>query len=259
MLERDLARLRVVEARYSPEGREVTARYDIERNAKAETEKRRDAARKALDEYRQQIFPRYEDRINHYLRGLHAGFRLSSVSAVNSRQGSSANYQVLLDEISVPIPLSPGLPNEPSVKTTLSSGDRNALALAFFLTSLELDPDPQRVVLLDDPMTSLDEHRTLATVREVLDLRHTAGQVIIFSHSKPFLFSIWRDTNSNDPRRSLQIKRDSGDTSTFVEWDVSQESVTEHDKRADLVRRYLDSPVGAASAAPSQALSKTRS
>jgi hypothetical protein len=244
VLERDLARLRTVEARYSPEGKEVAARYDAERLAKTETEVRKDAARTELDEYRRNIFPRYQDRINHYLRALHAGYRLSSVSPVNSRQGSSANYQVLLDEISVPIPLSPILPNEPSVKTALSAGDRNALALAFFLTSLELDPDTQRLVLLDDPMTSLDEHRTLATVREILDLRHTAGQVIILSHSKPFLFSIWKDTNSNDPRRSLQIKRDSGDTSTFVEWDVSQESVTEHDKRSDLLRRYLDSPVG---------------
>jgi hypothetical protein len=45
-------------------------------------------------------------------------------------------------------------------RLTLGVGDRNTLALAFFFSSLTQD---RRTIVIDDPMTSLDEHRSLNT------------------------------------------------------------------------------------------------
>jgi wobble nucleotide-excising tRNase len=38
-------------------------------------------------------------------------------------------------------------------------------------------------------MSSLDEHRSLATINAVVDLSTRSKQVIVLSHSKPFLCS----------------------------------------------------------------------
>ena len=40
----------------------------------------------------------------------------------------------------------------------MSAGDRNTLALAFFFTNLDQSPDlAQKIIVIDDPITSLDE------------------------------------------------------------------------------------------------------
>jgi len=243
VLERDLAGLKMVEARYSEEGKDLAGKWLAEKAAKGETEKRRDAARTALETYREQVFPAYEAKLNDYLRRLNAGFRLQKVVSQNSRVGSSASYHVLVNQTAVP--LVGTRPSSPSFRTLLSSGDRNALALAFFLASIELDPGKAtKVVVFDDPMTSLDEHRTLSTVKEVLGLRSVVKQVIVMSHSKPFLLSVWDDTRKNDPRSAMKVERDVNDTSTLSAWDVTREAVTAHDKRAELVQSYIVSPIG---------------
>jgi hypothetical protein len=43
--------------------------------AKATAEQARDAARNALDTYRENVFPNYETAINLYLQRFNAGFR----------------------------------------------------------------------------------------------------------------------------------------------------------------------------------------
>lgn len=68
----------------------------------------------------------------------------------------------------------------PAFRNTLSSGDRNTLALAFFFASLDQDPQlAQKIAVIDDPMTSLgsgDGPRNAAA-------RSRVSQVIVLSHS----------------------------------------------------------------------------
>jgi wobble nucleotide-excising tRNase len=80
--------------------------------------------------------------------------------------GSAISYSVLINAVAVP--LATGNPLGPSFRNTLSAGDRNALALAFFFASLERDPQrAQKIVVIDDPISSLDEHRSLVTIQEM--------------------------------------------------------------------------------------------
>ncbi len=95
-------------------------------------------------------------------------------------------------------PRSPHWPtdNGPSFRNTLSAGDRNTLALAFFFASLDRDPAlADKIVVIDDPMTSLDEHRSLTTVHEMRQLHDRVSQMIVLSHSKPFLLGVWNDAD----------------------------------------------------------------
>lgn len=194
----------------------------------------REQAREALNDYRQNIFPAYQARINDYLNRFNAGYRLDQVDCVNTRGGSACSYSVLINNTAVPQTADAG----PSFRNTLSAGDRNALALSFFFASLEQDPRfAQKIVVIDDPMTSLDEHRALTTVQEIRRLLPRVTQVVVLSHSKPFLCSLWEGAPVAD-RSAMRLVR-TGAGSTFAAWDVRRDCVTEHDRRHELVSRYL--------------------
>jgi wobble nucleotide-excising tRNase len=245
----DLARLRAVSARHSPPLNAACDAYVEEKSAKTASEQQRNAARAALDQYRTAIFPAYERAINNYLGRFNAGFRLGAVGSVNTRAGSSANYNVVINNVAVGLTSNGG----PSFRTTLSAGDRNTLALAFFFASLEQAPDlADKIVVIDDPMTSLDEHRSLTTVEEVRGLLHRVRQVIVLSHSKPFLCAIWEGADTQI-RSALRINRD-GSGSTLANWNVHQDCITEHDKRHALVSGYVRAANVANERAVAQAL-----
>lgn len=70
----------------------------------------------------------------------------------------------------------------------LSEGEKRAVALADFLTEVELDSTSNGIVL-DDPVTSLDlEWRE--TIAKMLVEKSKDRQVIIFTHDLPFLYYI---------------------------------------------------------------------
>jgi wobble nucleotide-excising tRNase len=233
----DLAKLKATEARHSAKIAPLCQSYLQEKAAKKATETLRDTARAALEAYRASVFPAYESAINDYLRKFGAGFRLGAVSSVNSRGGSSCTYNVIID--SIPVPLT-GNPGEPAFKNTLSAGDRNTLALAFFFASLDRDAHlAQKIVVIDDPMTSLDESRSLTTVQELRRLVDRVGQVIVLSHSRPFLCTVWEKADRVS-RAAIKVIREN-DGSNLVAWNVQQDSITEHDKRHAKVVAYIAS------------------
>lgn len=230
----DLARLKITRSRYSEDVALQCAAYEAEKAAKTRTEGLRDQARNELDDYRRNIFPAYQNVLNDYLGRFNAGFRLDQVDSVNTRGGSACSYSVLINNAAVPHTADGG----PSFRNTLSAGDRNVLALAFFFASLEQDPQlADKIVVIDDPMTSLDEHRSLTTVQEIRRLVPRVAQVIVLSHSKPFLCNLWEAASTADCSSIRLIRAAAG--STFAVWDVRQDCITEHDRRHELVTRYL--------------------
>jgi wobble nucleotide-excising tRNase len=230
----ELGRLSIIKRRFTPAVVAVCDAYLAEKAAKKTTEAARDAAREALEQYRRTIFPAYQSTINDYLGRFGAAFRLADVGSVNTRAGSSATYTVLINNQPVGLASDTG----PSFRNTLSAGDRNTLALAFFFASLEQDPNlGDVIVVVDDPMSSLDDHRTLVTVEELVKMARRVKQMIVLSHSKPFLLSLWKSGPKNS-RAAMRISRvQSG--STFEEWRANDDAITEHDRRYSRVQAYI--------------------
>tara|TARA_R100000935_G_C2840561_1_gene170747 strand:- start:2233 stop:4518 length:2286 start_codon:yes stop_codon:yes gene_type:complete len=234
VLASDLAKLRAQNARFDPAVAQHCDAYFGEKVAKGATENLRTQARAALDQYREQIFPAYEAAINDFLRRFGASFRLGEVQSINTRTGSSSSFCVVINQKNVNLIAEAG----PSFRNTLSAGDRNTLALAFFFASLEQDPNlANKIVVIDDPMTSLDEHRTLRTREEILAMGRRVRQVIVLSHSKAFLCHLWEQADRNAVV-ALRINRAAVGSDIAV-WDVRNDSISEHDKRHELVRAYL--------------------
>ena len=151
---------------------------------------------------------------------------------MNIRGGSSCTYSVVINSIEVPVTSSTG----PSFRNTLSAGDRNTLALAFFFASLEQDAAnlARKIVVIDDPMTSLHELRQLLA---------RVDQMIVLSHSKPFLCPLWEDASAAT-RSAFRIDRvrvnQNQDASTITLWDVHDDCITENDRRHERARAYLN-------------------
>lgn len=233
----DLARLKAIKARHSPTTSALCKAYLDEKTAKAATEGLRDQARAALDQHRTTVFPAYQTAINVYLQRFNAGFRLGSVTSANTRGGSACTYNVLINNTSVPVAGGTPAPGEPSFRNTLSAGDRNTLALAFFFASLDQDTTlAAKIVVIDDPMTSLDEHRSLTTVQEVRGLSQRTQQVIVLSHSKPFLCGIWQNANRQICTTLAVVEAPPG--STISAWTVGDDCVTEYDRQHARLREY---------------------
>src|SRR3546814_20771003 len=59
--------------------------------------------------------------------------------------------------------------DDPGFDTTMSAGDKNTFALAFFLSQLKRDPHiANKIVVFDDPFTSLDDFRRAMTAKEIV-------------------------------------------------------------------------------------------
>lgn len=239
----DLARLKATKARHEPETAARCDEYLQERTAKQATERQRDQTKTVLEQHRTQVFPGYQTAINLYLARFNAGFRLDSVTYADTRGGPTCTYNVLINNTAVPVGGAEPTPGTPSFRNTLSAGDRNTLALAFFFASLDQDTRlANKVVVIDDPISSLDEHRALTTVQEIRRLAERGDQVIVLSHNKPFLCRLWEGADST-VRSALEVVRD-GAGSTLRAWDVAQDSVTEHDRRHTRLRGFLDTGAG---------------
>lgn len=241
----ELNRLRATKARQSPDNVQRCNDYLREKEAKLAAETAKTEAQDQLDAHRATAVPNWETAVNTYLSRLGAGFTITRVQPQPTGGRPSCVYRLLINGHVVQV--GPGnLANgSPTFKNTLSSGDRNTLALAFFLASLDRDPNrANRVVILDDPMSSLDKHRRMNTIQELRVLLPTVAQVIVLSHDEHFLFDIYdrvapRNGGTITNTSSLHVRR-STSGSTIEEWDINSEKMCRHDRRHELLRQFAN-------------------
>jgi len=87
------------------------------------------------------------------------------------------------------IVLSPAVfPNQCSVESVLSDGEKRIVALADFLTEAALD-EACTGIILDDPVTSLDVGSRKVVAGKLVDLAR-ARQVVVFTHDPVLLYHV---------------------------------------------------------------------
>lgn len=240
----ELRRLRASKLRYSTSNIALCTAYLVEKTAKEKAEANKIAAQQALDMHRATVFPNYQTAINTYLSRLGAGFTVVKIESQPTGGRPSCVYCLVINGHEVPVGANTASPGSHTFKTTLSAGDRNTLALAFFLAALDLDPNrADRIVVLDDPMSSLDKHRRIATIQEIKALLPTVAQIIVMSHDEHFLFKIY---DRVAPRNVHGIVTDTTSLcvgratngSIINEWDVESEKIGRHDKRHSLLMQF---------------------
>lgn len=95
----------------------------------------------------------------------------------------------------------------PSLKYYLSEGDKNALALSFFLAKMDIVPQPEQyIVVIDDPFTSFDTHRKQTTITQLVRVANKVGQLFILTHDLHFANDFCNALYCDTPLK-LQIAR----------------------------------------------------
>lgn len=240
---RKLDRLNATKRRYSPNIVPLCDDYLKEKEAKKQTETEKSDTRELLDEHRNTIFPKYQESINKYLDKFNASFGVDRVVPTNPRGRASCSYCFLINKIPVQLETEDASQTAPSYRNTLSSGDRSTLALAFFFASLDQESDlSNRVVIIDDPVTSLDDVREISTTQEIQSLIGRTAQIIVLSHDKHFLCKIWENSDKNNTA-TLEIKR-AASGSAIIKWDIHPDTLTDYDNRHRKLREYYEKNVG---------------
>ena len=161
----------------------------LEDNKKANTKTIKNL-REKIDKDQEESIGNHKGAINALLKSFHSMVRLSELKKDNKggKGASRVTYAITFinNELSI---LSD---NEHIFEHILSLGDRSALALAFFLSRFSKEKDDKSIIVLDDPMSSLDSYRRDATIIEIGKLINNNYQVFVFSHDPFFLSDIYK-------------------------------------------------------------------
>lgn len=235
-LQARLARLKAAKQRHSSGASALCTAYLETKRQKIESDQARDQVKRELEHYRTNIFPGYQEKVNHFLRCLGAEFELQSLAGTNSNAGASCTYSVVVNNL--PVSVTRSRRGEPAFRSLLSAGDRSTLALAFFLAAVEFHPrKAELVIVFDDPMSSLDQHRKSATVEQLYRLHAETSQLIVLSHNKAFLIDVWTKLESSQPQCIVLERTPSG--SGFAAWQIDEDRKTENDRRYARFIGYL--------------------
>jgi wobble nucleotide-excising tRNase len=242
-IEAELALLRAAKSRYSEPASNLCQTLSDTTTRKTEAEQRKSQRRDVLSAHTASIFPAYQAAINGYLEKFGAEFRVGGVATENPGGKPGSRYQIEICGVSIELGNENTPPGTPCFRNTLSAGDRNGLALAFFFAQLDQDAGlASKVVVLDDPISSFDDQRATATKHIICNLASTATQVIVFSHSAQFLKRVW-DQQGTPPKKPLKLRRCS-DGVELVTWDIQAETQTDYHRLHAVLAGYVGSHAG---------------
>lgn len=243
-IEKNLSWLLSAKDRHSEYMSPLCSDYIQADNAKKLSVNERNKARRALNEHRKMAFPAMRVDVNTYITRFNTGFCIGSLDPSNTSGGPSCVYNVLINNTEVAVTGNNTPAGKPAFRNTLSAGDRSTLALAFFFASLNNNPNlANTVVVMDDPMSSLDDHRSSATIREINNLLGQAKQVIVLSHSKKFLCDVWNAVPQSNDRVTVEIVKAGGESRLHY-WNIHQDFITEHDRRHTMLQKYIKTGSG---------------
>jgi wobble nucleotide-excising tRNase len=228
-----LRRLLVIQQRADPQVEELCLQVMTIRSAKVRKEKDKKIAREALDNATTDLFAKYQAAINKHLERSGCNYRITGTKTVFAGGKPRTEYQLLLNGKSVDLTPPNGSPLAPHFGNTLSDGDRSTLAFALFLARLDLDTDiGKKIVVIDDPMTSLDAHRRAYTRERVCHIARHALQVIVLSHDAHFTRDVWDGIIL--PKTALTLEAE-GDNTVISDWDIVTATQSEYFLRCEMI------------------------
>jgi len=221
-LNAELRRLEGTKRRYEPAVTSLFANLEAARKEQSRADAARRGARTRLDAQMETTLRTYQNAINDLLVKFGAGFRIEGFGANFRGTAPRTEYGLLLRGKTVPLEGGP-----PSFATALSEGDKRTLAFAFFIASTQADTHfGTRIVVIDDPMCSLDLNRRNHTLRLLKDIHKSALQMIVLAHDPYFLKDLERGILKQDKAAVIskfRLLAVEGDYTSFGTLDLKKE------------------------------------
>ncbi|MCH1640867.1 AAA family ATPase [Paenibacillus timonensis] len=110
------------------------------------------------------------------------------------------------------------------------------------INKLETDQDiDKKIIVFDDPISSLDNHRKRYTADQVITYTNKARQVIVLTHDIFFARMLWEKyTEKRTALSQLCIKREGVSDSTIDIWDVEEETRSDYYQGYFTLAEYLE-------------------
>jgi wobble nucleotide-excising tRNase len=177
--------------------------------------------REQLDTLMAQTLEQYQSKINGLIKKFGALFEISALRPDYVGTGlPRSNYGLKVKGQGVKLIAE----DAPSFSNTLSEGDKRTLAFAFFIARIEADPNlSNKIVVVDDPVCSLDQNRRNQTKRILRDISLKSAQLIVLGHDSYFLRDLRDDLQESHVKiqtQLLKITRINGDYSDFSQFDI---------------------------------------
>lgn len=236
--------LKDIKKRYSKKGKRLAQNLSVYRKLYKSINKEKKELKDDLSEYQEGILRKTEKGINVFLRKANAPFKIDD--AETSYMGGSANtqYSIVVNERKIEIGNAVTEVGKQGFRNVLSEGDKNTLAFAFFIARLQNDSNvPDSSVVIDDPISSLDEHRRRATSRAVCDIIESANQVFVLSHSPTFLGRVWDHIKRDYDPSFFEIKKTGQKTSELTPSssnELNRKRQSKYFDRVDKLFAYAD-------------------
>ena len=209
----------------------------------SKAEERKKTARDNLDALMKQMLKDYEQAINALLKKFGASFVIEKMDANFRGSAPRSEYGLALRGKSIPLEGGP-----PSFATALSEGDKRTLAFAFFVASTLADPNlKNRVVVIDDPMCSLDLNRKQHTRNVLKQIFAGAEQLIVLAHDAHFIRDL-RDVLTpkgvSHPVSIFQLQYAPAGYTDFAKIDVDRECESPYYRHHRLLVDFVDNGNG---------------
>ena len=199
----------------------------------------KDAKQLLLDNYSTTIFANYSTKINQYLQAFAPYLEIRGLDSVyvGSSKEPMIKYALHINGNEIKLEDSPLFS---TFKYSLSEGDKSALALAFFLTKLEVDGNIQdKIIVFDDPVSSFDLNRKSTTISKLLYFAQQAKQLFVLTHNIIFAGEFWKSTNQISLTNQCSKIEFLGNTGCIVEYHIDNETLSSVLKDSTAIKNYI--------------------
>jgi wobble nucleotide-excising tRNase len=203
-------------------------------------------ARQQLDALMQATLQQYQTSINDLLTAFGAEFTIEQLKPTYLGGGEPrTEYGLSMRNKSVKLGSRADITTGCSFATTLSEADKRTLAFAFFVARLKSDPNlAGKLVVLDDPVSSLDRNRRHQSIRLIASLAGDCRQLLVLSHDAYFVRELRERLSDRKPApivpTIISIKRVQHSYSAFAPCDIDDVCSSDYYRHHRLVADYVD-------------------
>ena len=237
-LSRQLNQRSVVRDRNSPQYSKLCQEFLETKVEILAIEREIDQIREQIMELKQHVISKYFKKINGILQEVRADFKIVEFKDNDPITANYIDYKLRINKHDIPIVAHDSVPQ---FENTMSAGDRNTLALAFFLAKLEIDGDiDKKIIVFDDPIASMDTNRVHFLEKQIARLADDADSVIVFSHSIQFLLGVYRVCREIKHKVAYEIRRANKNESVIAKWNIKRDLIPDFNRRLNRIKRYYN-------------------
>jgi len=242
----EIRKLEAAQKRVLPDVISAVADYQAAEAERKRLDGEKTKARQQLDTLMQATLQQYQTSINDLLTAFGAEFSIEQLKPTYLGGGEPrSEYGLCVRNKSVKLGSRADIATGHSFATTLSEADKRTLAFAFFVARLRADTNlAGKLVVMDDPVSSLDRNRRHQSIRLVANLAGDCRQLVVLSHDAYFVRELRERLGDRKPTpitpHILTIRRVGQGYSAFAQCDIDDVCSSDYYRHHRLVADYVD-------------------